>query len=98
MRGKHPALISQKLLLTVYKMSVTKSCKKQDQAKQQPLGRAQGTGRLRNWPWGTAGTGTWGAHLHSCSLGHTCSPLSIYKPRKTAPEGHKHPRPRHGQK
>lgn len=78
------ALISQKLLLTVYKMKVTKSCKKQDQAKQKPMGRAQGTWRLKALGHGR-GTGTWGLHP---PLGHHRAHLFSSLPTYNSPKGH----------
>lgn len=69
--GKHPALISQKFLLTLYKKNVTKSRKKKKKKNRVSKTAALGEGSRHleagKWPpphnWGMAeGLGPWGLH------------------------------------
>lgn len=94
--GKHPALISQKFLLTLYKKNITKSRKKkkpQSQQNSSPWGGLKAPG---GWEMGPpshlghgGGTGAPGAvPLPSFTVRHTCSHLSpLTNHDKTAGRG-----------
>lgn len=90
--GKHTALLSQKFLLTLYKMNVTKSCKK-IQKKKTRVSKTAALGDVSRHlvaeKWHGRGTGDPGAApIPSFTMGLTCSSLSpLTNHYKTAPRG-----------